>query len=139
MRRTSLCIAVSLFVAAVLAVFAYRIPTILADVGVDDWPQWGQNPQHSGSIAVQGQFPNNKLASMTYDPFVPKEQAENNGELLAHYQAPLTNGQDVFMEFISGKYVSCNPPGSYARFLVATTTGSIKSGARSACTGKGAS
>jgi hypothetical protein len=53
---------------------------------------------------------------MTYDPFVPKEQAENNGELLAHYQAPLTNGQDVFMEFISGTYVSCNPPGSYTPF-----------------------
>src|SRR5215472_12824826 len=45
-----------------------------------------------------------------------KEQAENGGELLAHYQAPLTHGQDVFMEFISGTYVSCNPPGAYTPF-----------------------
>src|SRR5258708_912713 len=80
------------------------------------WPQWGQNPQHSGSIAVTGQSPSNKLANLTYDPFVAKEQAENFGELLAHYQAPLTDGQDVFMEFISGTYVSCNPPGSYTPF-----------------------
>lgn len=80
------------------------------------WPQWGQNPQHSGSIPIVGQSPNQKLAKQTYDPFVAQEQAENSGELLAHYQAPLTNGQDVFMEFISGTYVSCNPPGSYTPF-----------------------
>lgn len=82
----------------------------------DGWPQWGQNPQHSGSIAVLGQNPNRKLASMVYDPFVAQEQGENGGELLAHYQAPLTDGQDVFMEFIGGNYVSCNPPGSYTPF-----------------------
>jgi len=69
----------------------------------EGWPQWGQNP-------------NQKLANLVYDPFVAQEQAENGGELLAHYQAPLTDGQDVFMEFISGKYVSCNPPGSYTPF-----------------------
>ena len=61
------------------------------------WPQWGQNPQHSGSIPVLGQSPNLKLANQVYDPFVAQEQAENFGELLAHYQAPLTDGQDVFM------------------------------------------
>ena len=65
---------------------------------------------------VLGQLPAQRLANLTYDPFVPQEQAENSGELLAHYQAPLTNGQDVFMEFISGTYVSCNPPGSYTPF-----------------------
>ena len=52
----------------------------------EGWPQWGQNPQHSGSIAVVGQNPSQKLASAVYDPFVAQEQAENNGELLAHYQ-----------------------------------------------------
>src|SRR3974390_118566 len=82
----------------------------------EGWPQWGQNPQHSGSIAVVGQNPSQKLASMVYDPFVAQEQAENGGELLAHYQAPLTDGQDVFMEFIGGTYNSCNPPGSYTPF-----------------------
>jgi hypothetical protein len=82
----------------------------------DGWPQWGQNPQHSGSIAVLGQSPSQKLASMVYDPFVAQEQGENTGELLAHYQAPLTDGQDVFMEFIGGTYVTCTPPGSYTPF-----------------------
>jgi len=60
-----------------------------------------------------GQSPNRQLAKLTYDPFVAEEQAENFGELLTHYQAPLTNGQDVFMEFTSGTYVSCNPPASH--------------------------
>ena len=82
----------------------------------DGWPQWGQNPQHSGAIDVAGQKPNRVLAQTTYDPFVTQEQGENAGELLAHYQAPLTAGEDVFMEFVSGTYVSCNPPGSYAPF-----------------------
>lgn len=117
MKHASLRIVLSLCVPVVLlAAFAYQMPTILADAGVNGWPQWGQNPQHSGSIAVQGQFPNQKLANMTYDPFVPQEQGENSGELLAHYQAPLTDGQDVFMEFVSGQYVSCDPPGSYRPF-----------------------
>ena len=49
----------------------------------EGWPQWGQNPQHSGSIATLGQNPASKLASMVYDPFVSQEQAENGGELLA--------------------------------------------------------
>src|SRR5262245_54769937 len=75
------------------------------------WPQWGQNPQHSGATSATGQNPAEILASAVYDPFVAQEQAENNGELLAHYQAPLTDGEDVFMEFISGTYVSCNPTG----------------------------
>jgi hypothetical protein len=82
----------------------------------DGWPQWGQNPQHSGFNPTVGQNPNRKLAKTTYDPFVAQEQGENGGELLAHYQAPLTDGQDVFMEFIGGSYISCNPPGSYTPF-----------------------
>jgi hypothetical protein len=89
---------------------------ISAVVFADGWPQWGQNPQHSGFIATVGQSPNSKLANITYDPFVAQEQGENGGELLAHYQAPLTDGQDVFMEFIGGKYISCSPLGSYTPF-----------------------
>src|SRR5215469_13882209 len=100
------------------------------------WPQWGQNPQHTGSTPVLGQMPTQKLANLTYDPFVVQEQSENYGELLAHYQAPLTIGHDVFMEFISGTYVSCNPPGSYTRSLAATTTGLTRLGMRSGCTGR---
>jgi hypothetical protein len=94
----------------------FTLPTFQAALFAEGWPQWGQDPQHAGSLAVVGQNPSQKLTSLTYDPFVAREQAENSGELLAHYQAPLTHGQDVFMEFISGTYVSCNPPGSYTPF-----------------------
>ena len=85
-------------------------------LAADGWLQWGQNPQHSGLIGTVGQDPNRKLANIAYDPFVAQEQAENGGDLLAHYQAPLTDGEDVFMEFIGGTYNSCNPPGSYTPF-----------------------
>lgn len=76
------------------------------------WPQWGQNPQHTGNLAVVGQPPQAKLADLVFDPFVAKETAESGGALLMHYQAPLVNGSTVFMEFKTGTYVSCQPPGS---------------------------
>jgi len=69
-----------------------------------NWPQWGQNPQHTGAINVVGQDLGQKLADIVYDPLVPDEQAANGGELLAHYQAPIQDGEDVFMEFKSGDY-----------------------------------
>src|SRR5712692_395522 len=121
MRRTHLWQVV--FVCAVfiaMGAASGRMPSIFADDNARGWPQWGQNPQHSGSIGIAGQSPSEQLAKMTYDPFVAQEQAENNGELLAHYQAPLTDGQDVFMEFISGTYNSCNPTGSYTPFPCGT-------------------
>jgi hypothetical protein len=105
MNRKRICIFLGIGFLAVSAVLF-----------ADGWPQWGQNPQHSGFLPILGQNAGHKLASMTYDPFVAQEQAENGGELLAHYQAPLTDDQDVFMEFIGGKYVSCNPVGSYTPF-----------------------
>ena len=82
--------------ASIVLVVASLSATALAQ----EWLQWGQNPQHSGFIPLLGQTPNRKLTSIVYDPFVAREQAENSGELLAHYQAPLTSGHDVFMEFI---------------------------------------
>ena len=75
------------------------------------WSQWGQNPQHSGNMPVPGQTPQAKLSDLVFDPFVSAEVAESKA-LLTHYQAPLVNGATIFMEFKSGKYVSCNPPGS---------------------------
>jgi len=74
--------------------------------------QWGQNPQHMGDVSVIGQRASRDLFELTYDPFVPQEQAESGGDLLAHYQAPLTDGNDVFMEFKTGTWIPCNPPGS---------------------------
>jgi hypothetical protein len=98
------------------ALVAISVVSLGAITVAQGWPQWGQNPQHSGAVPIIGQNPSSILARMVYDPFVTEQQGENFGELLAHYQAPLTDGQDVFMEFISGRYVSCTPPGTYTPF-----------------------
>jgi hypothetical protein len=68
------------------------------------WPQWALNAQHTGQVSVAGQPLNRILASIVYDPLVPAEIAANQGDLLAHYQVPLIDGINVYMEFKSGKY-----------------------------------
>ncbi len=74
-----------------------------------NWPQWGQNPQHQGFVNVVGQNLVGSFADITYDPNVPAEQAANEGDLLAHYQAPLVHEQDVFMESKNGPFDPNNP------------------------------
>jgi hypothetical protein len=74
------------------------------------WPQWAQNPQHTGFLNVAGQNLNQILANIVYDPLVPDEQAHNGGDLLAHYQTPLVDGNDVYMESKAGSYTA----GDYA-------------------------
>src|SRR5215831_4109593 len=73
------------------------------------WPQWGHDSAHSGTINVVGQSPNQILADIVYDPFVEQEKASGErvfGEaaLFVHYQTPLVDGNDVFMEFKTGTY-----------------------------------
>ena len=68
------------------------------------WPQWAQNPQHTSSANVAGQSLNEILANIVYDPLAPQELADNGNELFAHYQVPLIDGNDVYMEFKSGTY-----------------------------------
>ncbi|MFN2624097.1 MAG: hypothetical protein ABR611_14770, partial [Chthoniobacterales bacterium] len=70
----------------------------------DGWPQWMQNPQHTGFLNVVGQSLNKILANIVYDPLVPDEQAHAGGDLLAHYQVPLVEGNDVYMESKAGSY-----------------------------------
>ncbi len=77
------------------------------------WLQWGRDPQHDGSSPVVGLVPTRQFADITYDPFVAQAQAESSGELLAHYQVPLIDGNMVFIEYKTGTYTSCNPPGSH--------------------------
>ncbi len=81
-------------------------------VAMPDWAQWGRTSLHTSSTSAPGQSPQAQLANITYDPFIAQEKAEDSGELLAHYQVPLVDGNLVFMEFKTGTYVSCNPPGS---------------------------
>jgi outer membrane protein assembly factor BamB len=70
------------------------------------WSQIGANPKHTGSVPVAAQPLLHLLSDITYDPFVAKEQAEANGDLFVHYQVPLVDGDDVYMEFKSGQFVS---------------------------------
>src|SRR5216684_945347 len=82
---------------------------VLAQSPTSGWPQWGQNPQHSGTVSVPGQALTNIVADVTYDPFVPQEQAANGGDSLAHYQAPLLDGSDVYMEVETGTFEAGDP------------------------------
>src|SRR6266851_8812983 len=70
----------------------------------NNWPQWGQNPQHQGSVDTVGQSLSSKLANIVYDPFVPQEQQDQGGSLLAHYQATLLQENDAYMMFKTGTY-----------------------------------
>ncbi len=68
---------------------------------------------------VAGQNVANALADIVYDPFVTQEKAEIQGafgesELTVHYQAPLTDGNDVYMTTKMGSYTPCVPAGSWA-------------------------
>jgi outer membrane protein assembly factor BamB len=70
------------------------------------WSQIGANPKHTGSVPVAAQPLLHLLSDITYDPFVPQEQATEGGDLFVHYQVPLVDGDDVFMEFKSGQYTT---------------------------------
>ncbi|MFL6236146.1 MAG: hypothetical protein ACJ76N_23640 [Thermoanaerobaculia bacterium] len=75
-----------------------------------DWPQWGRTPQHTGAVNVSGQRVKEMLDDIVYDPFVAAEKTDplfgGDGDLHVHYQVPLTDGDDVYMEFKSGVFTS---------------------------------
>jgi len=73
-----------------------------------DWPQWGRTPQHTGAANVSGQHAKKLLDDVIYDPFVEAEKADpfSSDDLGVHYQVPLTDGDDVYMEFKTGAYTS---------------------------------
>jgi hypothetical protein len=79
------------------------------------WSQWGANALHTGAAGVAGQPLNRILADIVYDPFVTQEKAENvpGGSLTVHYQAPLTDGSDVYMMVKTGTYMPCTPAGAW--------------------------
>src|SRR5438067_12956370 len=96
--RKSVLVLASLFAGS--AVFAAP-PTVW-------WGQWGQNPAHQGAVSVAGQTGSRILANIVYDPFTDKEQvgAYAAGDLLVHYQTPLIDGNDVFMECMTGQFTN---------------------------------
>ena len=85
------------------------LPVVLALVlagpaASQPWNQWAGGPAHNGTLDVTGQRLTLELANIIVDPFVPQERAEANGNLLVHYQTPLSDGSAVFMEVKSGTY-----------------------------------
>jgi len=72
------------------------------------WPQWGRDPQHTNASDAAGQSVDRILASFVYDPFVPDEQKAEFGDLLVHYQAPLVDGDTIYMEVKTGAFTSAS-------------------------------
>jgi outer membrane protein assembly factor BamB len=70
------------------------------------WSQIGANPKHTGSVPVAAQPLLHLLSDITYDPFVAQELEATGGGLVVHYQVPLVDGDDVYMEFKSGQYTA---------------------------------
>jgi len=95
----------------ILGLALFLVVSLAAAAQSLSWSQWGQNPQHTGNMPVPGQAPEARLSDLVFDPFVTQEVAESHA-LLTHYQAPLVNAGTIFMNFKSGTYVSCDPPGS---------------------------
>src|SRR5947209_4955622 len=71
------------------------------------WPQWAQNAQHTSFLtSTVGQPLNQNAVNLVYDFNVAAEQADPNalGGLSVHYQVPLVDGNDVFIESKDGTY-----------------------------------
>src|SRR5262245_5396750 len=97
------------FAVLLLITVACALGTLTRAADAPSWPQWGHDPSHTGTINVVGQSPNQVLADIIYDPFVEQEKASGErvlgeADLFVHYQTPLVDGNDVFMEFKSGTY-----------------------------------
>ncbi|HEX6098374.1 MAG TPA: hypothetical protein VF432_18790 [Thermoanaerobaculia bacterium] len=75
-----------------------------AAVAQETWNQWAGGPDHNGSLPVTAHPFRKQLANIVVDPFADNERAEAGGSLLVHYQAPLSDRGDVFMEVKSGTY-----------------------------------
>jgi len=72
------------------------------------WPQWGQNPRHTGMAGVSGQKPQQVLGEYTYDLLAEQMRRDSGESLLVHYMAPLVDGAEVFtLSRGNSEWVSC--------------------------------
>src|SRR5262245_60327743 len=92
------------FTSAAVLASAFSTP-VLGDEGDRvGWAQWGQNQRHQGNVSTEGQDLTSVLADKVYDPFTAAEEDSNGGELLVHYQVPILEGDNVWMEFKTGSF-----------------------------------
>jgi outer membrane protein assembly factor BamB len=85
-------------------IFIALVLSLTSTAANAQWQQWGRDPQHTGASPVAAQAPVTIFADYLYDPFVADEQFAGGGDLLAHFQVPIVDGDDVFMEVKSGAY-----------------------------------
>ena len=78
----------------------------VASAGSASWPQFGRDPQHTGSTPVTAQSISKVLAQIVIDPFV-SDEVSPGGSLFVHYAAPLIDGNDLFVELKSGTPGGC--------------------------------
>jgi hypothetical protein len=77
-------------------------------VNAQNWPEWGQNPRHTGAVRVAGQRPVQALGQFTYDNLADQIRDDSGGELLVHYMAPLVDRDEVFtMSRGTSQWLSC--------------------------------
>ncbi len=77
------------------------------NAGAQDWPQWALNPQHTEFLnSTVGQPLGQNVVNIVYDFNTDAEKADPiaGGTLLVHYQVPLIDGNDVFIESKDGTY-----------------------------------
>src|ERR1041385_6790467 len=94
------------YVSLVMSLLFLTAPLAMAQ----EWPQWALNAQHTSKVSTVGQNLNQNIVNIVYDPLVPQEMAESaklfppEADLLAHFQAPLLDGNNVYMVYKSGSY-----------------------------------
>ncbi len=81
-----------------------KIARVLAPAGLS-WFEWGRDAAHAGRMLVSGQ----PLAAILSDTVIDPN-AETSftiyGDVLAHYQVPLVEGNSVYSELKSGPFTS---------------------------------
>lgn len=95
-----------LLLLCVAAMIALGAGSLFAASPPIQWPQWGHDPQHTGMVSTVGQPLTRIIQDIVYDPFVPAEMAQNDNDLLVHYQVPILDGADVYMEFKGGNFTT---------------------------------
>lgn len=87
-----------------------RLGTLLlflaATASAQNWPQWGQSPEHGSSSTVPGRRLERIEAEIVLDPFTDAAEAEVGGNLLAHYAVPIVDGDDLFVVVKTGTFRS---------------------------------
>ncbi len=90
-----------------LGLTAALVVFLSLNASAQDWPQWALNPQHTEFLRETTAQPlNRNLVNLIYDFNTAAEKADPNagGTLLVHYQVPLIDDQDVFIESKDGTY-----------------------------------